>query len=374
MSSSSRTGDAGVRVYHPRYGVWVQRDPIGYAGGSGNLYEYAASGPSAHTDPSGTDWRETAETCWYITTEGLHGFFVQGPTNIGTGLWNTGRETTLMAKDYFGMIISPIDYECESAAALALESGNVSLGTYYGTTVANIATVGVYGQGEALWQYSQGTITANECSARVGSAGIMQLGGAYCMHRQGGIYTRPIRQLPRDLAKAVRTRKLPKDWNLSDAAIQRVEKDPFLGPCLREARTTPIRYGHALIYESASGTGPEIIVRFSGHTPGIDSLPSGVIYPSGLGFTTCGMPKALSACRSPLFNVVSNGGIVIRGGTFFGFRTPARPQYFPPCGTCCRILNLNVNVGTATLPQLMGPLDVVPVTLPTTACPFLSNE
>ncbi|MBI5764011.1 MAG: RHS repeat-associated core domain-containing protein [Planctomycetes bacterium] len=54
--------DAAVGLYHtlfrhysPQLGRWLQRDPIGYAGGSVNLYEYAVSAPLFWIDPYGLD-------------------------------------------------------------------------------------------------------------------------------------------------------------------------------------------------------------------------------------------------------------------------------------------------------------------------------
>jgi RHS repeat-associated protein len=41
------------RWYHPKLGRWVSRDPIGYAGGTWNLYEYVAGGPLVAIDPFG---------------------------------------------------------------------------------------------------------------------------------------------------------------------------------------------------------------------------------------------------------------------------------------------------------------------------------
>lgn len=56
--------DAWLRVYHVRHRVldpkearWLQRDPIGYAGGS-NLYAYVGNQPGRHVDPLGLRWAE----------------------------------------------------------------------------------------------------------------------------------------------------------------------------------------------------------------------------------------------------------------------------------------------------------------------------
>lgn len=44
--------DFRARVYSPRLGRIMQRDPIGYGGGS-NLYGYVNNDPLYHTDPTG---------------------------------------------------------------------------------------------------------------------------------------------------------------------------------------------------------------------------------------------------------------------------------------------------------------------------------
>jgi len=44
-----------ARAYAPTIARWLSRDPIGFKGGSSNLYEYAALSPNRFVDPSGTD-------------------------------------------------------------------------------------------------------------------------------------------------------------------------------------------------------------------------------------------------------------------------------------------------------------------------------
>src|SRR5690606_10837339 len=41
------------RFYHAQLGRWLTRDPIGYRGGTKNLYEYVATSPTGWVDPSG---------------------------------------------------------------------------------------------------------------------------------------------------------------------------------------------------------------------------------------------------------------------------------------------------------------------------------
>ncbi len=42
-----------ARSYDPKTGRWTSQDPLGFAGGDGNLYRYAMNGPTISTDPTG---------------------------------------------------------------------------------------------------------------------------------------------------------------------------------------------------------------------------------------------------------------------------------------------------------------------------------
>ncbi len=52
------------RTYSPVLGRWIQRDPIGYAGGI-NVYEYVGGRPVTAVDPRGTDVQTACQSrCW----------------------------------------------------------------------------------------------------------------------------------------------------------------------------------------------------------------------------------------------------------------------------------------------------------------------
>ena len=55
--NSTDTGlyHVGAREYDPRTARWLQRDPIGVAGGHPNVYLYCLNQPVTRTDPSGQD-------------------------------------------------------------------------------------------------------------------------------------------------------------------------------------------------------------------------------------------------------------------------------------------------------------------------------
>ncbi len=56
------------RTYSPVLGRWLQRDPIGYAGGI-NLYEYVGGRAVAAADPEGTLWGVVAYLCGHLADQ-----------------------------------------------------------------------------------------------------------------------------------------------------------------------------------------------------------------------------------------------------------------------------------------------------------------
>jgi RHS repeat-associated protein len=57
-----------ARTYSPVLGRWIQRDPIGYAGGI-NLYEYVGGRAVVAVDPEGTLWGVVAYLCGHLTDQ-----------------------------------------------------------------------------------------------------------------------------------------------------------------------------------------------------------------------------------------------------------------------------------------------------------------
>lgn len=53
LDPGTRLQYSRYRYYHPQLGRWINRDPIGYDGGTYNLYEYVYGMPTRATDPTG---------------------------------------------------------------------------------------------------------------------------------------------------------------------------------------------------------------------------------------------------------------------------------------------------------------------------------
>jgi len=54
-----------ARYYDPGIGRWIGQDPIGFAAGDGNLYEYAGNEPTDFIDPSGEKVQGTFRTDYW---------------------------------------------------------------------------------------------------------------------------------------------------------------------------------------------------------------------------------------------------------------------------------------------------------------------
>jgi len=82
----------GARDYDPQVGRWTAKDPIGFEGGSGSLYSYAAQDPVNNRDPNGMFW----ETAWdaFSFASSLKDFICN--PGWGTGFWATADGISLL--------------------------------------------------------------------------------------------------------------------------------------------------------------------------------------------------------------------------------------------------------------------------------------
>lgn len=92
----------GARDYEPGTGRWTAKDPIGFGGGDGNLYGYAARSPQAHIDPSGKD----------IWIEGPSGNEVVGHRSVNIGDPNGSYQSWSfgIASNGWGRVYEDIDH------------------------------------------------------------------------------------------------------------------------------------------------------------------------------------------------------------------------------------------------------------------------
>jgi RHS repeat-associated protein len=75
----------GARDYEPSTGRWTATDPIGFAGGSLNLYEYVASLPIDAADPAGLSLKALAWDWWTHYVPGVRGDIVGGTPDLWIG-------------------------------------------------------------------------------------------------------------------------------------------------------------------------------------------------------------------------------------------------------------------------------------------------
>ena len=199
------------RYYDPGLSTWINRDPIGYAGGS-NLYAYCGDGPTNHSDPTGLFWGElwgAAKSAgirtdqflgqlntvvwtgtWVApdTTSGLGAAWDttkgvgRGAVNTGVGLKNLGKEVALQAYDTGSGVVeiggrltgANWRFGAQSNLGEASLQPGFSYGTHVAETGANAVTVGVYGEVKAGYQLYKGQITVDQASQVFGSTAVLQ--------------------------------------------------------------------------------------------------------------------------------------------------------------------------------------------------------
>jgi RHS repeat-associated protein len=83
----------GARYYDPATGRFLQRDPIGTAGGL-NVYSYVESNPMSHLDPSGLDVQPTDTTAESDSKPKVE---PQGPLDGPLGVYHKVEATLILA-------------------------------------------------------------------------------------------------------------------------------------------------------------------------------------------------------------------------------------------------------------------------------------
>ncbi len=296
---------------------------------------------------------------------GVGGFFkgaAQGVVNIGNGLLTTGQELTYMTRDLgvgiyeTGALVAGYHVDSSpswSSAGQYLENGG-SVGAYYGNTAANLTTFGVYGQVQAGVQLYNGEISVDEASARIGSTGVLQLGGAAAIRytaRPSSFWKQPLQELPAHVRAVVSRRPTPYmlrnemtagDIALSPYEIALMKKDPAFSLLLEEAQANPTFMGKARCYEAARRSDGGWGVRRSGidkgQSPKVFAENGLQVNPSAKN-VPCALPKAtldiVQAGTAPSQLTVTQGGLIMRGPSLSVL------TYKPPCPHCQYFIEQN---------------------------------
>jgi RHS repeat-associated protein len=177
------------RMYDPATGRWTSQDPIGFAAGQANLYQYVGNGPTDGTDPTGEfEWGALGEGLWI------------GVGNIWRGTKKAARELGYLAGDTVKAIVAVDALELNflfgtpvyvpnyssSLANGAVDAGrNGELLSYTAARAADAASLGILpigraalsGDPQAAGDAAGGAIVA-ALGAKVGQLGGQALGGA----------------------------------------------------------------------------------------------------------------------------------------------------------------------------------------------------
>ncbi|OJW27600.1 MAG: hypothetical protein BGO49_25350 [Planctomycetales bacterium 71-10] len=94
----------GFRDYDPASGTWMQRDPIGLAGGDLNLYRFVGNNPINYVDPTGLrGWAGRICDDLYVASETAKGAGM-GTLQSGANLLNSGTDSLRGTADLLSLV------------------------------------------------------------------------------------------------------------------------------------------------------------------------------------------------------------------------------------------------------------------------------
>ena len=165
------------RSYDPRGGQWLQRDPLGYAGGSLNLREYEGSNPASNRDPSGLGINVVSAIAGAIVGGVVGGIAYGIEYATGDAKWDWGRFGVYVGVGAGTGALAGLTF----GATLAVTSGKI--GTIGGVFTAGTVS-GAVGSAtnDAALQYSlTGNVNWRQVghSTLIGAAtgGVLSVGG-----------------------------------------------------------------------------------------------------------------------------------------------------------------------------------------------------
>jgi hypothetical protein len=116
---------------------------------------------------------------WYNFANNVNPEIAQSFEDAGQGIWNGAKQFGEQVADGVNAITDGSLYNRNlSNLGNASTSDAFSQTDYYENTVPNVLSFGVYGEGQALYQYSQGQLTGTQFTQQMAGTGFFQaLGG-----------------------------------------------------------------------------------------------------------------------------------------------------------------------------------------------------
>lgn len=209
-----------ARYYHPGLGRFLQRDPLGYAGGSWNEYLYGDGDPLNRLDPTG-------EFIPILLAGMAIGAVVGGAVGAGVEMYRQHRDNPDAPFDWGKIgkeaLIGGAVGVIGAAVGIALAPAAGALGSGLVAAMAGGALVG--GISSAIEACSEAAIRGTPITPRdLMEAGVVGAGIGAVSAGLGGLLARYVRRLPAR-HRLARFRE-PKVGSVKDAVFAQVESKP----------------------------------------------------------------------------------------------------------------------------------------------------